>query len=107
MNQPDNDLENLHSIEDVDQLEELLSRPTPEVIESLSRPDGDLIVLGACGKIGPSLARMARRAIEATGVPGVRSAQKANSSPTPTSNTSQFSRTIRIGRSPRTRTCLS
>lgn len=68
MNQPDNNLDNLHSIEDVDQLEELLSRPTPEVTESLSRLDGDLIVLGACGKIGPTLARMARRAIEAAGV---------------------------------------
>ncbi len=55
------------TIEDVEQLEELLSRPTPEVVEAMARLDGDLIVLGVGGKIGPSLARMARRASDAAG----------------------------------------
>ncbi|MFC3228531.1 NAD-dependent epimerase/dehydratase family protein [Marinibaculum pumilum] len=49
-------------IADVDALEELLSRPSPAVIRDLSALDGDIILLGAGGKIGPSLARMARRA---------------------------------------------
>ncbi|MDY7023500.1 MAG: NAD-dependent epimerase/dehydratase family protein [Cyanobacteriota bacterium] len=44
------------------ELEELLSRPTVELIEDLSKLDGDIIVLGASGQIGPSLARMAKRA---------------------------------------------
>ncbi len=52
----------IDSIRDVEQLEELLSRPTPEVIELMGRIEGDVLVLGAFGKIGPSLARMARRA---------------------------------------------
>src|SRR5579871_2324254 len=56
------------TIQDVEQLEELLSRPTPGVIETLGRIEGDLVVLGAAGKMGPSLARMAQRASEAIGV---------------------------------------
>jgi len=55
-------------IENVEQLEELLSRPTPEVVECMRRLEGDLIVLGVGGKIGPSLARMARRASDQAGV---------------------------------------
>jgi nucleoside-diphosphate-sugar epimerase len=56
------------SIADVDQLEDLLSEPTEGVIETLARLEGDLIVLGVGGKMGPSLARMARRACNAAGV---------------------------------------
>jgi nucleoside-diphosphate-sugar epimerase len=47
-----------------EQLEELLSRPGSEVIEMFSRIDGDLIFLGVSGKIGQSLARMAKRACD-------------------------------------------
>src|SRR5690348_18298206 len=50
------------------QLEDLLSEPTPEVIETLGRVPGDLIVLGVAGKMGPSLARMARQASDAAGM---------------------------------------
>lgn len=55
-------------IDDEQHLERLLSEPTGAAIEALGRIDGDLIVLGAGGKMGPSLARMARRAFEAAGV---------------------------------------
>ena len=51
----------------VQQLEDALSEPTPEVIEALGKLDGDILVLGAGGKIGPSLARMAKRASDAAG----------------------------------------
>ncbi|MEO6527693.1 MAG: NAD-dependent epimerase/dehydratase family protein [Gemmatimonadaceae bacterium] len=44
------------------ELEERLSRPTPALSAALAHVPGDLIVLGAGGKMGPSLARMARRA---------------------------------------------
>jgi nucleoside-diphosphate-sugar epimerase len=50
-----------------DSLEERLSRPTEGVLDSLRRVPGDILVLGAGGKMGPSLARMARRAIETLG----------------------------------------
>jgi nucleoside-diphosphate-sugar epimerase len=53
-----------------DQLDDLLSRPTTGVLETLSRFGGGLMVLGAGGKMGPSLARMAHRAYEAAGIPG-------------------------------------
>lgn len=52
------------------ELEERLSRPTPGAIEVLRRLPGDLLVLGAGGKMGPSLCRMARRALDAGGLPG-------------------------------------
>jgi nucleoside-diphosphate-sugar epimerase len=52
----------------VDELEDRLSEPTPGAIEVLSRLDGDLMLLGAGGKMGPSLACMARRAYAASGV---------------------------------------
>jgi nucleoside-diphosphate-sugar epimerase len=45
------------------ELDEWLSRPTPDVIEVLRRLPGDLLVLGAGGKMGPTLAMMARRAL--------------------------------------------
>ncbi len=52
-------------ITSVDQLEELLSRPTDAVVDALKRTQGDILVLGVAGKMGPTLARMARRAVVA------------------------------------------
>jgi len=49
-------------------LEDLLSRPPDKTIASLSRITGDIIILGAGGKMGPSLATMARRASNEAGV---------------------------------------
>jgi len=51
-----------------DELEDRLSEPTPPVIETLGALAGDIIVLGVGGKMGPTLARMARRASDAAGV---------------------------------------
>jgi nucleoside-diphosphate-sugar epimerase len=56
------------AIETEEQLNDRLSEPTPGVVETLSRLDGDLVFLGVAGKMGPSLARMARRASDAAGV---------------------------------------
>jgi len=50
------------SIRDVPELEDVLSEPTQGVIETLRSLEGDIIVLGVGGKMGPTLARMARRA---------------------------------------------
>ena len=52
----------------VEALEEFLSRPTPQVSEALSRLDGDLLILGAGGKMGPTLAMLAARAAEQAGL---------------------------------------
>ena len=55
------------SIRDVPQLEQLLSEPTEGVVETMGRLEGDVLVLGAGGKIGPTLCRMARRASDLAG----------------------------------------
>jgi nucleoside-diphosphate-sugar epimerase len=44
------------------ELEEALSRPGASLAAVLGRVPGDILVLGAGGKMGPSLARMAKRA---------------------------------------------
>jgi hypothetical protein len=56
------------SIRDVEELDELLSEPTEGTIRALATLDGDIIVLGVGGKMGPTLARMAKRASEAAGI---------------------------------------
>lgn len=54
-------------IEDVETLEEMLSRPARVVGDALARAPGDILILGVGGKMGPTLARMARRALDAAG----------------------------------------
>lgn len=51
----------MHSVEE---LEERLSRPSPALVSDLAGLDGDILVLGAGGKLGPSLVRLALRAVE-------------------------------------------
>jgi nucleoside-diphosphate-sugar epimerase len=55
------------SIRDVSHLDDLLSTPTDAVVETLRILDGDYVVLGAAGKMGPTLARMLRRGLDAVG----------------------------------------
>jgi len=50
------------------ELDELLSRPGEAAVAALGRLEGDLLVLGVAGKMGPTLARMAVRASQAAGV---------------------------------------
>lgn len=50
------------------ELDELLSTPTPGLIDFMARLEGDLLILGTGGKVGHTMARMAVRAIEAAGV---------------------------------------
>jgi nucleoside-diphosphate-sugar epimerase len=50
-------------------LEEQLSQPTPALVDSLRALPGDLLVLGAGGKMGPSLTRLAHRGWKQAGSP--------------------------------------
>lgn len=50
------------------ELEELLSRPDDETAAAMTSLGGDLLILGAGGKMGPSLARLARRSCERAGI---------------------------------------
>ena len=54
-------------IETEEQLEDALSRPTAEDIAAAGELSGNLLILGAGGKMGPSLARLAQRALKASG----------------------------------------
>jgi hypothetical protein len=58
------------TVDSVEQLEDLLSEPTEAVLDTLARLNGDLILLGVAGKMGPTLARMARRAFDTAGLRG-------------------------------------
>jgi nucleoside-diphosphate-sugar epimerase len=49
------------------ELEDALSAPSPALLDALRTTPGDILVLGAAGKMGPTLARMAKRAINALG----------------------------------------
>src|SRR5262245_30208136 len=55
-------------IDSVEQLDDVLSEPTPGVIETFSKFPGDLLILGVGGKMGPPLARMAVRASQEAGI---------------------------------------
>jgi hypothetical protein len=55
------------AVETVEQLEELLARPSAADVACLRRMEGDVAILGAGGKMGPSLARRVRRASRAAG----------------------------------------
>ena len=49
------------------ELEDALSTPSVGLLASLRSVPGDIVVLGAAGKMGPTLARMAKRALDALG----------------------------------------
>lgn len=57
-----------HFPQSVDQLEEHLSEPSEPLIEHVAALRGDLLLLGVGGKMGPTMARMARRALDAANV---------------------------------------
>src|SRR3974377_327223 len=56
---------------DVEHLEEVMTPPSSAVRAEFGELPGDLIILGVGGKIGPTLARLARRAAPGKRVIGV------------------------------------
>ncbi len=57
--------------EDVAALEHFMTEPTAELVADLSALPGDIIVLGVAGKMGPTLARLAKRAAPHKRIVGV------------------------------------
>lgn len=49
------------------ELDEALSVPSKALIEDMGRLEGDIMILGAGGKVGPTLSVMAKRAVEQSG----------------------------------------
>ncbi|MBC7604255.1 MAG: NAD(P)-dependent oxidoreductase [Ramlibacter sp.] len=56
---------------DLRHLEEVMTQPSQGLIDDLASIDGDIMVLGVGGKMGPTLARMAKRAAPGKRVIGV------------------------------------
>ena len=56
---------------DVEALEEFMTRPDPALTDDLAAVDGDIMILGVGGKMGPTLARLARRAAPGKRIVGV------------------------------------
>jgi nucleoside-diphosphate-sugar epimerase len=57
--------------DDMESLDEVLSRPSAALVADLEAVDGDIMVVGVAGKMGPTLARMAKRAVPDRRVIGV------------------------------------
>lgn len=51
----------------VSELDEVLSLPSDDLVNDLATGRGNLVIIGAGGKMGPSLCRLARRALTAAG----------------------------------------
>lgn len=56
---------------DIGALDDFLTRPDDALVEDLARLDGDILILGVAGKMGPTLARLARRAAPDKRITGV------------------------------------
>jgi nucleoside-diphosphate-sugar epimerase len=59
------------TISDIDELDELLCRPSQALIDDLGKVDGDIMILGVAGKMGPTLAGLAKAALPGRRVIGV------------------------------------
>jgi nucleoside-diphosphate-sugar epimerase len=59
------------TISDIAALDDLLCRPSQALIDDLKKVDGDIMILGVAGKMGPTLAGLAKTASPARRVIGV------------------------------------
>jgi nucleoside-diphosphate-sugar epimerase len=58
-------------LRDVDHLEDVMTMPTQALVDDLGTLEGDVLILGVGGKMGPTLARLAKRAAPDKRVVGV------------------------------------
>src|SRR5258705_13437977 len=59
------------TISDIAVLDELKCRPSQALIDDLAKVDGDIMILGVAGKMGPTLAGLAKAALPDRRVIGV------------------------------------
>src|SRR4051794_315117 len=50
------------------ELEEFMSTPSEDLVQDIQQLDGDIMIVGVSGKMGPTLAKMAKRAVDLAGV---------------------------------------
>jgi len=60
-----------NTIPDVAALDELMCRPSHALIDDLNKVDGDIMILGVAGKMGPTLAGLAKAALPDRRIIGV------------------------------------
>ena len=60
-----------NGFKDIDELDEFLATPSQALIDDLARTHGDILILGVAGKMGPTLARLAKNAAPRQRVIGV------------------------------------
>jgi hypothetical protein len=59
------------TVPDIEALDELLCRPSQALIDDLAKVGGDIMILGVAGKMGPTLAGLAKAALPGRRVIGV------------------------------------
>src|ERR1700750_163492 len=59
------------TIADIAALDDLLCRPSQALIDDLGKVEGDIMILGVAGKMGPTLAGLAKAALPGRRVIGV------------------------------------
>jgi nucleoside-diphosphate-sugar epimerase len=59
------------TIADIAALDDLLCRPSQALIDDLTKVDGDIMILGVAGKMGPTLAGLAKAALPGRRIIGV------------------------------------
>ncbi|MFB4167201.1 NAD-dependent epimerase/dehydratase family protein [Virgibacillus sp. JSM 102003] len=52
----------------IEELDEIMTKPSPRLINDIKQISGDIMILGVGGKMGPSLAKQAKRAIGEAGL---------------------------------------
>lgn len=52
----------------IDQLEKSLSQPSEALVRDIAQLEGDIMILGVGGKVGPGMARQAKNAVDKAGV---------------------------------------
>lgn len=52
-------------MQNLEQLEEIMTKPSSRLAEDIKKISGDIMILGVGGKMGPTMAKLAKRAIDA------------------------------------------
>ncbi|MFA1820827.1 NAD-dependent epimerase/dehydratase family protein [Virgibacillus oceani] len=55
-------------MQNLEMLEEIMTKPSSSLIEDVKKISGDILLLGVGGKMGPTMAKLAKRAINAAGL---------------------------------------
>src|SRR5688500_10613574 len=53
---------------EINSLYQKLLNPSDDLLSDIAKLDGNILILGVGGKMGPGLARLAKQAVEATGI---------------------------------------